>query len=989
MDGQRVTKVAQELLACAEEELPRWLHTHAAELTYELIQYIKEKYADTKFVRADPEMADLATQRALVVAEQIRDQEPLALALAHWARGNVLIYHDYEQAIWSYQQAHAGYLAARNPLTAALLAGNLVGPLAEVGKYAEAEACYAEAKSESLKQVEFLKRFLRVLEQNFGYRLHSQGRYSEALVAHEQALTLAAHEEKNIDAVAQVQINRSLTLRMMGRLQDAQKALLDAQHIIEHKNVERHEAASKDTHLLTARINLNWGAQYTAQGDPAEALHRLQDAEAIFRELNKHADVATVQLRRGQLFQRIGAYSSAIQLFQKAEVTFTTMHLEPMLGQTLVELASARRLKGQGKDLKDARNLLTRAETLWTRLRNATKLNSPQNQDTDTTLEDHALIQFEQEPENMNSAEDAWLAQIKIEQLALALASADMSTARTLIAASITVRKNAHLTATFQFLTAEVLRRETCSPVHFAAAQHLYSEARTYALLQGDRWLRRQASAGLGELFLKYGAPLARQEFETAADLDAQMRLTLSMAELKAGFHQQARDVFAQLIRMDVQAKQAAHALLTMWRAKSGLLLDLFLESEMKQSATPEEQTDLETLRQKLYSLRWRKTAENEGKMPDSWREASDPEIGVWENKLIELLHQRNQQHGFTEEHPYGQPTDVLDKMEADILLEYAVCGSDFIGVCANRTGFYRVVIVAGVDEVTRYLGQLKSKFSKSLRQIAKEQNAQVLEEKELLGQLYKLLIAPLLDGIDIKTNGQKLLLALDGLLWLLPFAALWDGKRYLCEQWEIEIIPSGALLHFPRSTNPDLQQPVVIAATAADQLAFGEGARAVASILQVEAWVDESDAIARLRTMVHAPAILHLAAHAIERSDAPLFSALQMSHEMLSVEQCYELSLDGTKLVVLSGCATASGLDSGGTLLAFQTALFVAGAQRVLSTLWEIDSTITNRWMEKFYMFHVQKGMNVPQALQQTQRALIAKNVPPAVWAVFMCTRR
>jgi CHAT domain-containing protein len=134
----------------------------------------------------------------------------------------------------------------------------------------------------------------------------------------------------------------------------------------------------------------------------------------------------------------------------------------------------------------------------------------------------------------------------------------------------------------------------------------------------------------------------------------------------------------------------------------------------------------------------------------------------------------------------------------------------------------------------------------------------------------------------------------------------------------------------------------------------------------------------------------LHIAAHTIQRGDAPLFTGIQLSGEVLSVEESYDLPLWGTRLVTLSGCTTASGMESDASLFAFQSAFLIAGAQRVLCTLWPVADGAPARLMSFFYDLLAQ-GVNAPAALRKTQLQLLteASYQHPALWAAFTLVRR
>jgi CHAT domain-containing protein len=70
-----------------------------------------------------------------------------------------------------------------------------------------------------------------------------------------------------------------------------------------------------------------------------------------------------------------------------------------------------------------------------------------------------------------------------------------------------------------------------------------------------------------------------------------------------------------------------------------------------------------------------------------------------------------------------------------------------------------------------------------------------------------------------------------------------------------------------------------------------------------------------------------------------------------LLASEVEELDLQGTWLVVLSACNTASGaVNAGEGVLGLRRAFVQAGAQRLLLTLWSIQDKHTVEWMRKFY---------------------------------------
>src|SRR5262249_46993411 len=122
--------------------------------------------------------------------------------------------------------------------------------------------------------------------------------------------------------------------------------------------------------------------------------------------------------------------------------------------------------------------------------------------------------------------------------------------------------------------------------------------------------------------------------------------------------------------------------------------------------------------------------------------------------------------------------------------------------------------------------------------------------------------------------------------LYLVPFAALHDGDCYLVESHAITLTPCAVLGSAPVPAAPG-DGTLVLAASAAGRLAgvASEVAAVAAALPGSELLYDQPDSIAALLRRARAPRVLHIAAHSLPREDAPLFSALQLHGELLSVE--------------------------------------------------------------------------------------------------------
>lgn len=98
-------------------------------------------------------------------------------------------------------------------------------------------------------------------------------------------------------------------------------------------------------------------------------------------------------------------------------------------------------------------------------------------------------------------------------------------------------------------------------------------------------------------------------------------------------------------------------------------------------------------------------------------------------------------------------------------------------------------------------------------------------------------------------------------------------------------------------------------------------------------------------------------------------------------------MNLDSTELVVLSACESGLGdiLKTEG-VTGLRRAFHLAGAQRILQSLWEVDDQATQELMRKFYEAWL-SGMDMDQALMEAKRYLREETAyqHPRYWAAFI----
>jgi len=278
-------------------------------------------------------------------------------------------------------------------------------------------------------------------------------------------------------------------------------------------------------------------------------------------------------------------------------------------------------------------------------------------------------------------------------------------------------------------------------------------------------------------------------------------------------------------------------------------------------------------------------------------------------------------------------------------------------------------------------------------------------------------LFRELLGKIPEYRNHSTLILVPDGKLDLLPFDAVTDGGVPLLESHTIATSPSAtvySILENKRAVNADPPLPYLgVAAWTKEPKVQGPVFRLFSgyseaspkplpeSKTEVETIASDLPKPSTLLLGADATAVrftglplsqfnvLHLALHGYVNADYPDQSALVFAPEhknlyesMLQVRQIRNLHLDA-RLVTLSACDTGVGPVGEEGVDNIVNAFIEAGADSVVSTLWELEDHTTEHLMAEFYA-RLGKGESKGEALRDAQRELIKEGIKPYYWASF-----
>jgi CHAT domain-containing protein/Tfp pilus assembly protein PilF len=324
---------------------------------------------------------------------------------------------------------------------------------------------------------------------------------------------------------------------------------------------------------------------------------------------------------------------------------------------------------------------------------------------------------------------------------------------------------------------------------------------------------------------------------------------------------------------------------------------------------------------------------------------------------------------------------------------------------------------------------------------LAKSHKKGVREQAQLAATvLGDMVVAPAAGQIGKK----RLLIASDGALQYVPFAALpMDRRRVpLLAEHEIVHVPSAAVLALvrhgltqrrpapkalavladpvfsrddPRVLRPaGAGSPVRTAAPASDaersarESGLDRFDRLIYTAAEAEAilaLVPPSERFEALgfeasRTMVLSGKlsqyrIVHFATHGLLNARHPELSGVVLSlvgeegkpqDGFLRVHDLVHLTLPAD-LVVLSACRTALGKEVRGEgLVGLTHGFLVAGAGRVLVSLWNVNDLATSELMERFYRHLLKDGMHSAEALRAAQLSMLREErwAAPYYWAGF-----
>jgi CHAT domain-containing protein/tetratricopeptide (TPR) repeat protein len=788
------------------------------------------------------------------------------------------------------------------------------------------------------------------LTYNTAFVCFELGRYDEALARYDQAAHIyeSLGESAEFDAAA-MKLNRAVLLADLGNFSAALQLYEEIREVFLRHG--RTLGVLKQD-WQTALVNV-------AQGHYTLALQRLRAVLAAMEDAGLDIDAAWVCLGIIECYLSLNQDTEARELAEETIRRFER-HGTPTEAAT-ARLYCALAYTRLG-DLKRAVALLDEAARI----------------NADAGLIVHlGLVMLQQA--SVHLQDEDWRAASEVAGKASALFAERGLTIRTAQADVIRARA--------AFALGDVLGAETLSKSALAVSR--------------DRdvpWLAHECEHILGgvaesrgnlhEALHRYGDAVASIE-----------RLQSSLAiELRSNFLADKLRPYEDAIAASLRLSQPHLAFAYLERAKSRALVDylasnLEVQLRARQGASQDMMDTLARLREEhaffyhqLYGYGLTRRAEEAPKQLDeaTLRAA----IQDRERRIATLIERLalDQMEGLTVAPSVANEGTAIPQVDGGtVLLEYFFRADGGVAFAITEEGLTAIPLTARPREIQRLVEMWHLNLAATSRAIASHAPVEALGKnaRGILASLYRALIAPVASHL---TGRERLIVIPYGPSHAVPFNALYDGSRFLIEQFEVSGCLSSHLLRLcadrPHRAG---QRALVMAYTNGGQLpAVLAEARAVAALLPGECYVEEAATRSRLIGAAESHSILHLAAHGEARLDNPAFAHVHLADGQLSTLDVFNLRLHGA-LVTLSACETGRGImTQGNELVGLSRGFLYAGASTLVQSLWRVEDDATAELMAQFYR-ELRAGSTKGAALCLAQRAILsAHSAHPFHWAPF-----
>jgi CHAT domain-containing protein len=807
-----------------------------------------------------------------------------------------------------------------------------------------------------------------------GKNRYQNGQFSEAVNDFQQAAQAYQTQSEPLNHALSLSY-LSLAYQELGQWDEAQKAIAQSLELSQQ---------AKDNNLVLARVLNAQGSLQLARGQTQEALNAWQEAEERYKQANDEVGRLGSQINQAQALQNLGLYRRSRSLLEQVQQQLQTQPDSSLKATGLRSLGTALQLLG---DLQGSKQVLEQSLTVAKNLSNREETSATLFSlgNTSRALGDaQAAIEFYQQVAS-TSTNSLLQQEAQLNQLSLLIENQRWSDVRRLLPqiqsklATLTPSRSA-IYAWVNFAE-NLMKLESVAANEPIVAQELESSqtiddtAKILAkAIQEARNLQdqRAESYALGTLGKLYEQ---KQQWT-----DAQ---TLTEQALKIAQTINANDIIYQwqwqLARILEARGDISDAIASNQEAVNNLQLlrtDLVAINPDVQFSFRE---SVEPIYRNLVKLLLASSTKTAKPSQNNLKQARD---------VIESLQLAELENFFREACLEARPKQI-DEIDRAAAVIYPIILSDRLAVILAIPGqpldYYETQLPKqNIDDTLEALFQaLNPAFSSQIR----------LQKSQ---QVYDWLIRPAQTTLE-KNKITTLVFVLDGFLRNIPMTALYDGQKYLIENYRVAIAPGLQLLE------PQILEKETFTAITAGVSEPNQGFTAlpgvkvelseIATEVQASQLLNQEFTRVRFEQQIEeTPApVVHLATHGQFSSnpdetfvlawDAPI--KVQEFQNLLRSRQRGETN--PIELLVMSACQTAAG-DKQATLGLAGMAVR-SGARSTIATLWAVKDESTALLMTEFYRELTETQLNKSEALRQAQISLLksSKFQHPFYWAPFI----
>ncbi|ARV63018.1 hypothetical protein BZZ01_14080 [Nostocales cyanobacterium HT-58-2] len=795
--------------------------------------------------------------------------------------------------------------------------------------------------------------------------------------------------------------NLSLCYQQLGQWNDASKAIADSLSLLEAT-----KATTPATSLALAQALDIQGGLLLARGQAEAALQSWERATKLYTQQSKPERALISQINQAQAFQNLGLYRRAIALLDTAlklpsRATANAEQLQNMLNAVPASPETATALRTLGDSLRVTGNFPQARLVLERSLAIANKLQLPDI----ITLAQLSLGNTARAQLSLDNTANAPInsqAALKFYQQAAATDSPNLRVQAQVNQLSLLVDTNQQSAA--QTLLPQVQQQIDALPPSRTAIEARVNLAQS---------MMRMASQSGGASFLGGAEQLLITAVQQAKNLGDSQTLAYALGSLgnvyeKTQQWSKAENYTQQALQLTQQNNAADSAYLWLWQL--GRVLKAQDKNTGAIAAYKEAVATIKSLRADLA-----------GASPDvqfSFRDAVEPihrqlvGLLVKSNKpaelkvardVIEALQLVELDNFFREACLNANPAQV-DQVDQRAAVIYPILLEDELAIIASLPSTERQTQTKETRDLRYYKTNVSSKevenIVSALRLDLQQPTTGELALPQLQ-QLYDWLIRPAAAELAA-SKVETLVFVLDGALRNIPMAALYDGQKFLVEQYSIALTPGLQLLS-PRSLKQEQLGVLVAGLDAARPPAFPALPFVETEVNKIKSEIPSqvifnqkftNSAFQNKVAAVSLP-IVHLATHGQFSSQADDTFILTWDgkikvNQLSSVLQTVELSRNNSlELLVLSACETAAGDTR--SALGLAGVAVRSGARSTVATLWRVNDEASATLIGQFYdqLAQVKKtGISKAEALRRAQLAILKDpnyREQPYFWAAYV----